>query len=661
MNKTLLTVFAVILGVYGSTGVQAEDSEQVLKRIGYESSEDGGIRSGKINPALGEVIDEIERINVSRDNLDVSGLEELSTRLVKVDSEGMIEVYIHCNEVGQENLSNLMDLGLETEVINDNLKIIQGWLPHDVIEEASELGFVDKITPPSYGHTRVGSVTAEADSIIGADQARAEFGIDGSGVKVGVISDGVASLGNSQASGDLPSFVQIGDAGSGDEGTALLEIIHDIAPGADLAFHTGNSTMKFIEAVEFFSNNGVDIIVDDIGYLSEPFFQDGSVAQAAADAVKQGKVFVSAAGNDQLRHYQALYTDIEPGDDDSENHDFGAAAGEASTNRMSYLLPAGGEVVVILQWSDAFGGSSNDYDLFLVEPGTTTVIDSSTIIQNGNDDPIEIAAVENNGGVSAAFEIVIDKFSGEEQTLEIFFNGNGTLQEFNVPEDAIFGHPAHPDVIAVGATFNGEIDFFSSFGPSSIFFDPVVTVSSIDTGSSLKAATLLEARPKPDISAPNRTSTTVPGFTDFFGTSAAAPVVAAAAALVYQAVEFANLTLTSGQTIESAIAARQTPQEILDILMDTATDIGPPGFDNTSGAGIVDAFAAVDVALQGLAGPGSGLGGNPGNGGNGNGGGGCSLLSGAGMSPYSGTVMFNILILLIPAIFVALSFVRKRI
>jgi Subtilase family len=661
MNKTLLAIFAVILGVYGSTGVQAEDSEQVLKRIGYESSEDGGIRSDKITPVLGEVIDEIERINVSRDNLDESGLEELSTRLVKVDSEGMIEVYIHCNEVGQENLSNLMDLGLETEVINDNLKIIQGWLPHDVIEEASELGFVDKITPPSYGHTRVGSVTAEADSIIGADQARAEFGIDGSGVKVGVISDGVASLGNSQASGDLPSFVQIGDAGSGDEGTALLEIIHDIAPGADLAFHTGNSTMKFIEAVEFFSNNGVDIIVDDIGYLSEPFFQDGSVAQAAANAVKQGKVFVSAAGNDQDRHYQALYMDVDPGDGDSENHDFGAAAGEASTNRMSYLLPAGGEVVVILQWSDAFGGSSNDYDLFLVEPGTTDVIDSSESIQNGNDDPIEIAAVENNGGVSAAFEIVIDKFSGEDQTLEIFFNGNGTLQEFNVPEDAIFGHPAHPDVIAVGATFNGEIDFFSSFGPSSIFFDPVVTVSSLDTGSSLKAATLLETRPKPDISAPNRTSTTVPGFTDFFGTSAAAPVVAAAAALVYQAVEFANLTLASGQTIESAIAARQTPQEILDILMDTATDIGPPGFDNTSGAGIVDAFAAVDEALQGLAGPGSGLGGNPGNGGNGNGGGGCSLLSGAGMSPYSGTVMFNILILLIPAIFVALSFVRRRI
>ena len=53
--------------------------------------------------------------------------------------------------MGDENLSRLLDLGLETEVINDELRIIQGWLPHDLIEEASELKFVDKITPPSYG------------------------------------------------------------------------------------------------------------------------------------------------------------------------------------------------------------------------------------------------------------------------------------------------------------------------------------------------------------------------------------------------------------------------------------------------------------------------------------------------------------------------------
>ncbi len=660
MNKTLLTVFTVILGFYGFSGVQASEDDQTLKRNGYERSEFSIIRSEKVNPKLAEVIDEIDRVNVSRDSLGKSNPQGLSTRLVKVDSEGMIEVYIHCNEVGEDNLNRLLDLGLDTEVINDELKIIQGWLPHDIIEEAAELGFVDKITPPSYGHTRVGSLTPNVVSEIGADMVISEFGIDGSGVKIGVISDGIGNLAASQASGDLP-FVQIGNAGSGNEGTAMLEIIHDIAPGADLAFHTGNSTLRFIEAVEFFCNNGVDIIVDDIGYLSEPFFQDGSVAQAAADAVNQGKVFVSAAGNDQDRHYQALYIDVDPGDAESNNHDFGAAAGEASTNRMSYLLPAGGEVVVVLQWSDPFGASSNDYDLFLVEPGTTTVIDSGTAAQNGDDDPIEFAGVRNDGGSSGIFEIVIDKFSGEDQTLEIVFNGNGNLLEFNVPEDSIYGHPAHPDVIATGATDGGVIDFFSSFGPSSIFHNPVVTVSSRVAGPSLNAAPLLESRPKPDISAPNRIPTTVPGFSNFAGTSAAAPVLAASAALVYQAVEFANLTLASSAP-ESAIAARQTPEEILDILSNTATDIGPPGFDNTSGAGIVDAFAAVQEALQGLDGPGGDPGSSGNSGGNGgNGGGGCSLLSSDAASLNGTGAMLNILILLVPAIFVALIQIRRRI
>ena len=662
MNKTILAIFVMILGAYGLFHVQGAHAERTLYRVGYERSERSSVTSDKVSPRLAEVIDEIDR-NVSRDSLDESGLEGISTKLVKVNPEGMVQVYVHCNEVGEDNLSRLLDLGLETEVINDDLKIIQGWLPHDLINQASELGFVDKITPPSYGHTRVGSITPDVVGEIGADQVMSEFGIDGSGVKIGVISDGVGNLGASQASGDLP-FVQVGGPSSGgSEGTAMLEIIHDIAPGAELAFHTGNTTARFIQAIEFFCNNDVDIIVDDIGYLSEPYFQDGSVAQAAGDAVNQGKIFISAAGNDQDRHYQAPYTDIAPGDDESDNHDFGVAAGEASTNRMTYLLPAGGDVSIFLQWSDAFGASSNDYDLFAVEPGTTNTIASSTIIQNGDDDPLEFISVGNNGSTAGTFEIVIDKFSGEDKTLEIFFNGNGELLEFNVPEDSVYGHPAHPDVIGTGATNNGQIDFFSSFGPSSIFHGPVVTVSSLTRDADLKGLVPVEQRPKPDISAPNRIATTVPGFFNFAGTSAAAPVLAGAAALTYQALEFANQALASAQSAEGLIASRQNPEEVREILTSTATDIGPPGVDNTSGAGIVNAFEAVEEALQGLPGPGpGGNGGNPGNGGGGGGGGGCALVSAEAVGSQSnGSVITNILILLVPSILAAMIIVRRRI
>ena len=65
--------------------------------------------------------------------------------------------------------------------------------------------------------------------------ARAAFGLDGTGVKIGVLSNGVDNLAASQAAGELgPVTVLSGQAGSGDDGTAMLEIVHDLVPGAQL-------------------------------------------------------------------------------------------------------------------------------------------------------------------------------------------------------------------------------------------------------------------------------------------------------------------------------------------------------------------------------------------------------------------------------------------
>ncbi len=77
----------------------------------------------------------------------------------------------------------------------------------------------------------------------------------------------------------------------------MAEIVHDIAPGAQLAVAAAGTSLEFIARVNDLANTfGADIIVDDIGFHREPYFEDGPVAQAVA-AVKDQVVFISSAGN----------------------------------------------------------------------------------------------------------------------------------------------------------------------------------------------------------------------------------------------------------------------------------------------------------------------------------------------------------------------------
>lgn len=629
----------------------------------------GSNGSAKLNSSLKGISNKISNMIVTRGDAESTKLSSLSNPLIKIDDNGNVQVYLYCNEVSDSNLEELLSIGLIVEEVNEDLKIIQGWLPYENLEEAAEAGFVVKVTPPSYAHTRAGSLTTQGDAVLGSDDVRNILGFDGTGVKIGVISDGVDSLAMSQATGDLPGFVDVGsNANGGDEGTAMLEIIHDIAPGADLAFYTAFPTsMNFLNAITFFMNNGVDIIVDDVGFLTQPYFQDGELAQAAQNAVDNGIIFVSAAGNDAQRHYQAFYIDDGGLDPDDDLHNFGAAAGGSSDVGMTYEIPGGGLAAFFLQWSDPFGSSSNDYDLFIVDSFSGDILDSGTNPQNGNDDPFEFAIVENDGFGSLLVEIIISKFSGTPQTLEMHFNLDGDLTEFNVPEDAIFGHPAAPGVLATAAfdwKTPNTIESFSSHGPSSIISPSDATIST--------RAAITELRQKPEFSAPDGVSTTVPGFTTFCGTSAAAPHAAAVAALVLEAIEFTESNATLG---DPTIAKRQVV-EVKNALTSTAVDLGQPGFDNISGFGRINAFAAVQSVLaagptptptpivptgQPTASPTPTPtdGPTPASTGDGSSGGGCSL-----QGPIAGNMMnaaiLNLVVLFVPALIFGAGIMIKR-
>jgi len=141
--------------------------------------------------------------------------------------------------------------------------------------------------------------------------ARAAFGFNGSGIKIGVLSDGVTTIAGAQRSGDLGQVTILsGQAGSGNEGTAMLEIVHDLAPGAQLYFATAfNGSASFAQNILALRAAGCDIIVDDVFYTGESPFQDGQtpsvnsntfggiITQAVNDVTASGALYFSSAGN----------------------------------------------------------------------------------------------------------------------------------------------------------------------------------------------------------------------------------------------------------------------------------------------------------------------------------------------------------------------------
>ncbi|NIX14697.1 MAG: hypothetical protein GWN11_02145, partial [Candidatus Dadabacteria bacterium] len=325
----------------------------------------------KINPLITKTLQARDRF-ITLQNENPKAIQ-VSTPFVKINDSGAVQVYIYLTEINDEVLLLLKDINFDVEILNKDLNMIQGWVSEHSLSTLSEKEYIIKITPPSYGFTKQGTVKTEGDEVLNSDDVRDMLGVDGTGVIVGVLSDGVDSLIASQVSGNLPDIVTVLDEGNGNEGTAMLETIHDIAPGAELCFSDGfSSSMAFMKSIDDLINIcDVDIIVDDVGFLLEPYFQDGTVAQKVDEAVANGVIFVTAAGNNADEHYQHLF--VQEVDDDELNlHDFGVASGGSS--EISIPILVGGTdfapnnfIAAVLQWSDPFGDSSNDYDLFLFD------------------------------------------------------------------------------------------------------------------------------------------------------------------------------------------------------------------------------------------------------------------------------------------------------
>jgi hypothetical protein len=534
----------------------------------------------------------------------------------RIFAEGATSVAIDATASGSAAvlLADLQKLGLTGGAAFG--RMVSGRLPIGSLVAAAGLPSLKFVRPVQAG-TGVGNVDSQGDAAMGTDLLRTVQGVDGTGVLVGTMSDSYNCLGGAAgdvASNDLPAGVNnlaegtpcAGPPVRTDEGRAMMQLIHDVAPGAQQAFHTAFSGQAdFAQGIVDLQVAGADIINDDVFYFAEPFYQDGIIAQAVDQVVAAGVAYFSLAGNFGRRAYESGFRDSGANGCGGRLHDFDPGPGVDTAQQVT--IPAGQQVTLSFQWDQPFFsvsgglGSTNNMDICLLD-NTNTVVASSTN-NNVGGDPVEVFSFTNPmAATNTTFTVQLSRVAGANpgRMKYMDYRGNIGINEFATNSSTLVAHANATNAEAVGAAFYNNTpvfgtnppvrEGFSSGGGTPILFDTA--------GAAIAPVT----RQKPRIVAPDGTNTTFfgndiadPGngsdtdtFPNFFGTSAATPHAAAFAALLLDA----NPALT--------------PAQIYTQLETTAIDMGPAGFDFDTGFGFIQAQSIVGVACAAPPSPGPG-------------------------------------------------------
>ena len=550
------------------------------------------------------ILEAKQRRTPAQRKVDSQLLEEWQKVQGRPGADRMVTVDLRA-EVTPEVLERIRELGGTVLNSFERYRAIRAELPLSEVEALAAHEAVRSIRTADKAVTRkrprklspdilidvleAGSRTTQGDVAHRANTARTTHGVDGTGIGIGVLSDGVGSLAARQATGDLPARVTVlpGQHGEGYEGTAMLEIVHDLAPGAELYFATAfGGQASFAENIEALCEAGADIIVDDVYYFSEGPFQDDIIARGVNAAVADGCFFFSAGGNAGNKNdgtagvWEGDFAAGSPlvlnGVTVGTQHDFGSGV---TQNQITEDSPGG----YILWWADPLESSANDYDLFLVDENGD-VLESSTRIQDGNRDPYEYIRSGVDDHTDA--RLVIVQVSGAADRYLRLDTLEGQLAVSTAGN--LFGHSAAESAVSVaavavqsaggGGVFDGteSVRTSNSDGPRRIFFEPDGTAITPGNFSST-GGDLLQ---KPDLTAATCVRTTTPGFSIFCGVSSAAPHAAAIGALVLEAAEGPK---------------KLTQAALLTAMKGASLDIEASGVDRDSGAGIVMAPGAVDA------------------------------------------------------------------
>ena len=313
--------------------------------------------------------------------------------------------------------------------------LITGYFPIGNLLKLNDLGdlinFVRAVYTPILNG---GAVVTQGDTAQGSYLVRDGWGLNGEGLKIGIISDSydnllkaVDDVGNGDLPGignpvnETPVIVLKDYPNEGiffnqyDEGRAMAQIVHDIVPEAELLFHTGLiSSGDFANGIKQLVDANCDLIVDDVTHITEPYFQDGITAQAVNQANAQGVFYSTSAGNFGNRSYELTSSpvsfnkrgfDFLSNDNSLKAHDFG---GGDILQSLS-LMP--GRYLIKFEWDEPFytlrqlTGALTNYDVWIVS-------DDQTLLYSGNrdntgEDPQEYLAFAVPGDQAMQINILL--------------------------------------------------------------------------------------------------------------------------------------------------------------------------------------------------------------------------------------------------------------
>ncbi|AXW60818.1 serine protease [Ralstonia solanacearum] len=569
-------------------------------------------------------------------------------------SSNCVDVDVVAQGDAQQAVAQLERLGFQTAAVYRNY--ISGCLPVTRIDEAAAIQQVQRISKVARS-TRSGVVQGQGDYAQlsrSLRQAVKGLGIDltGKGITVGIVSDSfncnselnqnasyVAQNGRQDtmeddvARGELPGkgririLKELRDCSDGtDEGRAIAEILHDVAPGADIVFYSGYGGLaEFAQGVETLAlpkdktnakglaGGGAQVIIDDLQYSYEPAFQSGIVGAAIDNVVKNhGVAYFSAGGNDGVGASPVSYVNnaarfadqpIDPNGTGTPGRPLNFDPSGAS---QVFSLPVRATRQIVgfyrfslqLYWDQPFDNSASSLQVCLADKNGkpfNVMLDGEPYPSCTDASVIGQQAIAWGTllGTEAEATLRIQLVDGVAPRRIRLQTSRVVIDQFGTADAAMFGHVLSPNAITTGAANylstpmcdptlkTAQLERFSSHGGGLMLFD--------NDGRAL-ARPVLDG--KPDIVGPDGVSSVFFGLPakdgakgfgvynlncryypeypyQFYGTSAAAPHIAGVAALMRQAVP------------------KATPDQIYNALRKTAVDMDVPGHDNATGAGFV--------------------------------------------------------------------------